>query len=217
MPGDPYRAAVGIHDMSGWSFTITENETRLVPDNHPDGCQIVFLGDSVAFGMGVNDDETFVNMLAKWHGLNATIAAYPGYNIDNVIQAKKQWPGQRYLYLSIDNDLDGQWVHPIDIWRPSNALQAYVVIWRVISLPVSEIAPERAAEYVEKVKSLGAEVAGISSARLTRILLDAGIHVATINHYESISRTDAHPNRRGNEQIADILAPVIQRMCASLN
>ncbi len=48
----------GRFQYSNWSATVARRTTRLVPDTHSSPCTLVFLGDSVTFGQGVNDSET---------------------------------------------------------------------------------------------------------------------------------------------------------------
>src|SRR5262245_53206812 len=56
-----YTLGDGSYRYSHWSATIADG-TRLIPNTSPDAaCEIVILGDSVAFGYGVDDADVWVN------------------------------------------------------------------------------------------------------------------------------------------------------------
>src|SRR5688572_6915252 len=57
----------GVYSFPIWTAHINPDHTRLVPDNAAGNCRIAFVGDSVTFGLGVDDAETWVNLLAANH------------------------------------------------------------------------------------------------------------------------------------------------------
>src|SRR5262245_45701053 len=63
-PNRGYVLPLGKYQFSHWQATELQNSVRLVPDNANGPCQVVFLGDSVEWGHGVNDNETWVNLIA---------------------------------------------------------------------------------------------------------------------------------------------------------
>jgi lysophospholipase L1-like esterase len=68
----PWSVSIGEHGFRGPPFAASESRPR-----------IVILGDSYAFGYGVDDDDTFSHLLAARLGGDATVlnAAVPGYNL----------------------------------------------------------------------------------------------------------------------------------------
>lgn len=97
----------GHHEYSRSSDTILENYTRLVPDTHETApCTLVAIGDSVTFGSWVDDDETWVNQLARLfpevYFINAGI---PGYESDRIRRVPLRFPeADGYIYLITKND-----------------------------------------------------------------------------------------------------------------
>jgi hypothetical protein len=95
---DPLRGYVlapGAYHMPRWSATVLPDHSRLVPDaNTVATCRIVILGDSASFGHGVNDGETWVNLLARQYpNVRVIDAGLDGYNIDNILGLHKAWYG----------------------------------------------------------------------------------------------------------------------------
>src|SRR3990172_3152305 len=52
-----YSLCPGTYTMGGWRVTMNETLTRDMPDSG-EGCTVLFTGDSVTWGWGVNDDQT---------------------------------------------------------------------------------------------------------------------------------------------------------------
>jgi hypothetical protein len=72
-PGLVYRQVSNEYDAL---TTITAKGHRAPEvEGNPD---IVFIGDSFTFGYGVSDDETFVSLYCKPHGLSCANLGYPG-------------------------------------------------------------------------------------------------------------------------------------------
>ena len=127
-----YAFQPGTHDLSHFSFRMLPDKTRAVPDTKPSAPKtLVFMGDSVTFGYGVNDDQTWVNQVAHdlpyVHVINAGIS---GYNSTNVLRTVAQYPAADDLvYLIIDNDADpenrpnfGRARSPAAVGRPGRLL-----------------------------------------------------------------------------------------------
>lgn len=99
-----YRLAPGEYQMKGWQATIDADQMRTVPDSG-EGCRIVFFGDSMTWGWGVNDDQTFVNLLAReWKDVQLVNAGVVGYNSAQVRMAIERIPFDVGVYLLVDND-----------------------------------------------------------------------------------------------------------------
>lgn len=96
----------GNYEYSHWEATIAE-ETRMIPNTNPDAtCNIVILGDSVAFGYGVDDADVWVNQLAtQFADVHFVNTAIPRYNSTNVLQTYEAFAeGDAYLYMIVNND-----------------------------------------------------------------------------------------------------------------
>lgn len=98
----------GYHEYSRSSDTVLENYTRLVPDTQENAsCTLVTIGDSFTFGSWVNDDQTWVNQLARLfpdvYFINAGIA---GYESDRIRRIPLRFPeADGYIYLIFRNDV----------------------------------------------------------------------------------------------------------------
>lgn len=216
-PGQPYAAAPGEYKMDGWTFTVLPDGTRRVPHSGAGPCTLVVLGDSVAFGMGVNDDETFADHLARMlPAWRVRLAAHPGYALTEIEQAQRRWPGDAYLYFIIDNDLGGSWTigNPIGQSPLFPALSVLVSALREINAATGPLAPDLAASYAQRVQAMGVNIlAGFAGDRLPDALERAGRAVIRVSRpYPVISAADPHPNRWGHEHIALALMPVMQRI-----
>ena len=96
--------APGQYDLGTWQIHILDDTTRRVPATG-DGCRVVFFGDSVTFGWGVNDGDTFAAQLAqRWPSAHILNAGIPGYNSAQVRQRIDTIPHDVALYLVFDND-----------------------------------------------------------------------------------------------------------------
>jgi hypothetical protein len=104
-----YTYAPGVYALSRSTVTMLDDGTRLVPDSNPDGAStLVVVGDSVTFGLGVSDDQTFVNLIARELPNTQVInTGMPAFNIGNIRRVVElQPPDARILYLITDNDAD---------------------------------------------------------------------------------------------------------------
>lgn len=101
-----YTLPAGNYMLSTFAAHLIHNSQRRVPDTRPSECRIVALGDSVTFGYGVEDDETFVNQLARMlPEVELINAGLPGFNAEQVRLTLENYPdADGYLYLIISND-----------------------------------------------------------------------------------------------------------------
>lgn len=100
--------APGQYEYTGSSMMVLADHTRLVPDtNQTANCTVVAIGDSVTFGMWVDDEATWVNQLARnfpeVHFVNAGI---PGYESQHIRRMQGRFPdAEGYIYLIVRNDV----------------------------------------------------------------------------------------------------------------
>ncbi len=97
---DGYALKPGEYHFRHWQFSANQDGNRSVPASHGGNCTIAVLGDSVSFGWGVNDEDTWVNLLATANpGINIINTAKPGYSAGNIRRAIDLFPADGYIYL----------------------------------------------------------------------------------------------------------------------
>ncbi len=103
-----YVLSPGHYQFADWQATILPDVTRLVPDtNLSVSCQLVLLGDSVTFGLDLNDSDTWANLLARQlPDVQIVNTGVNGYSIDNVLWTRPLYRADAYLYLLIGNDIE---------------------------------------------------------------------------------------------------------------
>lgn len=99
-----YRMTPGDYMLSSWQYRINDDGSRYVPNNG-DSERVYFVGDSITFGWGVNDAETWVNLVAQQLDIDAINAGVPGYNATQVLSVIDALPDDaNIVYLSFSND-----------------------------------------------------------------------------------------------------------------
>lgn len=219
---DPARGYIlppGVYHMARWSFTILPDTGRYVPDSNPDGpCHVVAIGDSVTFGSGVEDSQTWPNYYAEMTGCRVDLFALPGWNIQAVLQAKRAadtlWPDvDRYIYLMVNND------HlPLPLLEPKipflTAARVYLTYAQMsgedeaASLPAPDAAFYATLDELmsdERVQVFGFEHDMAVARRVARTQR----RIALLAPYTSrVSWADAHPDAAGQREIAERIAEV---------
>lgn len=101
----PVSSAIDLY--ADWRVTMDDEIGRAMPDRNSD-CLIAFIGDSVTFGHGVNDDETFARLIAEELGVSAINFGMNGYNAEQVLASIEYLDGRYdidlYVYLHTRND-----------------------------------------------------------------------------------------------------------------
>lgn len=202
-----YVPAPGLWQMSNWTYQIDlPDYTRHTPASKPDAdCTVVALGDSVTFGLGVNDDETWPNYYAEMTGCGVINTAMPGYDIWAVEAAYKAFPdADRYLYLLISNDADHDAAAQVRLQGRESAINMYLYLalsgdegqrppipdefWKVYDALVSD----------ERV-----EIYGFQTAVLAEQVAATGRAIRLIPPYTTrISWADAHPDAGAQRTVA---------------
>lgn len=97
----------GVHTLSGYTMTITNQHTRYVPgvNYHEGACRVAFVGDSYTMATGVDDEQVWVSLLAQDHpDLKIINAGKYGYNTEQVTFTINNIPADFYVYLFSTND-----------------------------------------------------------------------------------------------------------------
>lgn len=214
-----YTYAAGRYTLSRSVVTMLEDGTRLVPDSSSGGTSLmVFVGDSVTFGLGVSDEQTFVNLIAQANpGVRVVNAGMPAFNITNIRRAvATQPPEARIIYLISDNDAD-------PIFEPSFApedrlpdLPWTALYWRFLPV-VLQAGDPRFSNAGRDLEAYQSEVSAFSND--PRVLIVGYDDVLTpitpravpIAPYTTrLSFADKHPDANGHRQIAEALLDLLE-------
>lgn len=212
----------GEHDFITYHATILEDGTRLVPDtNIQAACTIVFIGDSVTYGQGMNDSETWVNILAQAfpdvHFINTGRSAY---SAANVLLAKQHYQGDGYIWTLIKNDANPPFNHdgsrPTTYQPPASRLY-FDWFFRDLVPDVESVPMERYWQTVEQIITDNTLVIGIADEPLAEATADRyPVHLIPL-WTTNISAVDIHADTRGNIEIAEhvmpFVEPFISRIC----
>ena len=201
-----YVMTPGVHDFGGWRAIVNTDHERVVPASGA-GCRVVFLGDSLTFGWGVNDDETFVNLLAAMLNIEAANTGTNGYNIWQISAVMRLYETDLFVWLAIDNDAEPTWNLPARQARTNYrfASEKYLSFVFQTGQPVNDWPRFRAT------------AASLPDAhRLLIVAFDEpyASHLPQahlIARYASaISAVDSHPDAAGHVEIASALLPILE-------
>lgn len=222
--GGLYNVRPGSYTLAGWTATVLPDYTRWLPDSGRGPCRLVFIGDSVTWGYGVSDDQTFADRIAgALPHVTVSNAAFSGYNSAQVRALVDAYPADVYSYLIIANDPvtlnpDQTSLHVSESAMGSAALRRY---WLYLS---GAFAVQYPSDWPRFWRDLDALYA---TGRVILFAFDDGdfgnnvaarypVHLIP-PYRESISRFDGHPNARSHALIAAaMLSPVqaaIQQHC----
>lgn len=234
----------GTHRFSHWTATLRDG-ARYTPDNAPSGiCRVAILGDSVAFGYGVNDADVWVNRLAVALP-DAQFINYgiPRYNSTNALKTYRAVPpADLYVYVVVNNDVEGALDPRTQRFvgggesLPFLVRYANFAVKRGDNTDYAPPAPNNTEELdrsIETVQRFLSEVAmlaeepkmrfvSFSNELVANTLIAEGYDVATVRypHEYRISLADYHLNADGNRALADALQPTfadwINGACASV-
>jgi hypothetical protein len=97
----------GRYLFSNWSATINQGARYTETQNRE--CTLGFMGDSVTFGLGVSDNQTWVNLIAlRYPDIQILNYALPGYNSSDVLESITRRSLDGYIYLIIGNDTEAR-------------------------------------------------------------------------------------------------------------
>lgn len=213
-----YVLTAGHYSLRGWSATEQDSYTRRLPDNSGGACSLLFVGDSVTWGEGVNDDQTWVDLVARnLPGINIINAAYNGYNSENVRGTIAQFPDAKaIIYLVISNDpFVTSNSGPVE-FPPLFATARYLQYFMR-----SEISPaEDWQRFYLDMDAMNKD------GRITFVAFDASFGKSLADKYPVnlipmythwISFIDGHPSIEGNKQIAIAMLPIARKAAEKCN
>lgn len=210
---DGYRYAPDTIPMIQYTAVIDENGFRAVPASRRAACRVVFIGDSLTFGMG--SDETFVTLLAP--DIDATVinAGLPSYNIENIVKVVAAVPADGYVWLVFAND-----DQPPARWQPVfGPMTPAIILYRdILNYAPPTARPvyfeTHAADLLARADMLAVAFEGFNLA--SQIQAQGGVIISPYTHI--VSPYDGHPSAAGHQQIADDMHDAVlaftARQCA---
>lgn len=221
-----YGLPPGRYQLTRWGFTILEDRTRAVPATQAGETEVVFIGDSVTFGYGVEDEHTWVNLVAQAlpqaHLINATL---PGYNSTNALNTLELFPeADIIVYLIISNDVfvpwhEGPFKEAASIPRESY-LRLYLTHTGNIVGSGNKDDLARLSLAAGDMERFYRDLDAIASDKRVILIgfddvfgeqLSERYAVQLIDWYTGVvSRVDGHANVEGNRQIAEQMTPILQ-------
>lgn len=229
-----YSLPDGEYQFNNWTATMS-NQLRFTPNTNPEAdCRIALLGDSVTFGYGVSDDETWVNILAEQYPdvylMNTGVTTYP---IEPIIGTYTVYQDEAdgFLYLIISNDgHDADNTRNENIDNPTRNVPLsllyfgyYLIRLDIIDTPetVEGMSEEHISRFLDNMAILAEEdsIAFISfdEKEITDVALTAGYDIHVLPPYPNehrISFLDVHLNAAGNAVLAEEIAPILDDLIA---
>lgn len=199
-----YHPQPGHYTFSNWQAEVLSDTSRRVPASKPHGCTVVFLGDSVTFGFGVNDADTWVNLIAQQLAIHAINAGVYSYNTERVRDRLNMYPGADlyiYLFFENDGDPDPNWQQP---YHSQWALQYYGYM---LNHPVRRDVPHTPG-FAAALADLKQRTLIIAFDRDDLSRRSGAVLIPPYTHV--ISRADAHADPTGNREIATAMTPIVQ-------
>lgn len=212
-----YRLPTGTLRMTGYEATINPAATRYTPDTAiGTHCTIATVGDSMTFGMGVNDADTWVNLIAQqFPDVTFINTGRPRYNILDVLALINHYPADGYLYLHTLNDNQPndwqQWLSRgyVEPFKP--ALYYYYHHLRDTRPITSDRFITDDTMYHDSLRDIVAMdnvlILAMDNDWLLDGLTDDTVIIPWHNH--PISPADAHPNPAGHMNMAGDMLPAI--------
>lgn len=210
-----YVLPAGHYQFSNWSAAILPDSTRAVPGtNDRATCTVVLLGDSMTFGMDVNDGDTWASLIARQlPSVRLINAGLIGYNLPEILKNYHAFPGaDAYVYyLYADDERPSNW--PL---RPPDANTSYTLaylnvltdyvppfsptVWRSFFAALNGLASDSRVTLVAWNDGFGRQVAANVK----------GVHLIPVFAHR-VSPSDGHPSAAGHAEIAAAMLPIVKR------
>jgi hypothetical protein len=172
----------------------------------------------VTFGYGVDDDQTWVDLIARaLPNVHVVDAGVSGFNATNVLRTRALYPdAQALVYLIINNDAYAENRPKFDQIRPAAAmswLEVYLLNLPDYLFPPAEEASDLP-RYLDEVRQINADgrvlLVGFDEA-FSRMTIRECCDVALIERgTDRVSPADGHPGVRGNQEIARQMLPLVR-------
>ena len=209
-----YVSKPGTYRFSSWVAMVNSSYERVAP--HASGeCVIVFLGDSVTFGRGVDDDETWTNLIAQALTVRAINTGVDGYNSANVRAVIEDYSPTLFVYLIIENDVEETRNFAAEVARRAAPYRAATARYLIFFARRPQILAQERARFEADMDSLAAlpNILFVSFNRaFGRSLSRWGVRLIP-PYTGQLSIADPHPNREGHREIAASITPLVRAAC----
>lgn len=209
-----YALLPGRHFFADWIMTVNTDGTRWVPASNIEAeKEIAFIGDSVTMGWGVDDYDTWVNLVARtlpdWRIVNAGVARFNSRNVRLTLRAVN---ADVYIYYITDNDHEKN-APGID----------YTPRWQPLTLRyLRYIFRARKAATEPDYKRFDADITEIAGANVffvghgelfNRVAARYPSRAFWLERWTSnISAVDGHADKAGNQEIAEQMIEVVREI-----
>ncbi|MFN8418328.1 MAG: SGNH/GDSL hydrolase family protein [Anaerolineae bacterium] len=230
-PDRGYMLPAGTYKFSHWTATIDEGSVRAVPGNQHGSCKVLFIGDSVTWGHGVDDADTWISRIAEqMPQIDAINAALDGYNSENVRRGIADFPDAKVIvYFVIGNDAEptSGWDYGLPQQPHLSMIEKYI---RYLQLNAQINAPAPKSETAQQdpnyirfkndLQALADDGRVIFFAPKdvfeASIVSQYDIHELTADpkNPDRISAADPHPNPNGHRRVAAFILPFVQSAAA---
>ncbi len=216
-----YNFQRGTHVLSEFTFTLLPDGTRAVPATNQTAAKtLVFVGDSVTFGYGVDDAQTWVNLVARQRpDLHVVNAGVSGYNSTNVRRdVERDRTADALVYLIVNNDAEPE-NYP-DLHPSPPELGSWLALY-LVNLP-EYLHPVGADELIARgeIARYFADLRAIrADGRVRLVAFDDAFGRMTAAEFpdvaliargtDRVSPADGHPGVRGNQEIAAQMLPLL--------
>jgi hypothetical protein len=213
-----YSLPPGEYNREYGAVTINRDLTRVVPDSNENGRRLIFLGDSVTFGVGVDDGETFVNLLAQRLAAHTVNAAFTGHNITYIQRSFEMYadPDALLAWLVIENDTGLEHDFPEDLKHPPNVFGFEPLLLRYwLQTTAVDATPRDVDNFYRRMDAITGEYDNLILFAFDDEwgrALAGRYDVNLIPWYTShISRANSHPDVLGHVEVADSMQPILER------
>jgi hypothetical protein len=231
-----YRLRAGQHRLHNYTMTITQEGYRATPDSATSDCTIAAIGDSLTMGVGVDDANTWVNLLAREIQQASWVNAGRGdYSAGNIWALLENTPADGYLWLIFSNDAITP-MREIPVLIDPNA-NIYLPATRLYLNYVRGLSPASGGDTPNYGEQPGRPVDFEQFWRYADDILthphvlafafaDNVLGVESFSRYDNVyvippftarlSYADGHPSIQGHQQIAAAMLPQVKLFADSL-
>jgi hypothetical protein len=215
-----YQYPEGTYNLTHHTVTMIDDGKRLVPASGNGDCVIAFVGDSVTWGAGVNDADTFVNQLALlFPQVTIWNTGRNRYSVTNVNAAIDHYQADGYVWTMISNDAGGLAL-PQTYTRNPSAFELYMTTLAAEYRNAQNLSSLTWGDYATLAQDIvnrdNVLTFGFQDDPLAMEAEAWGVHLIPYPT-ETVSAADKHPSARGHERIAlDMLpfvAAFVTRIC----
>lgn len=214
-----YALPSGTHHFHYWGATIQDDHSRYVPATNPNAnCTIATIGDSMTFGLGVEDAETWVNILAgQFQDVHFINPARPDYSATNTAELKAYYPADGYIWLIIQGDEQVPYryqnVRPAYPYPPATALYRTRLISQLRGEQTYHGRDNDMTGYwqaIHEIADEGVLLFGFQDSELANASTEQYPVILIPPRSHPISAVDSHPRPEGHQQIAEAMYPYIE-------